>query len=70
MMTNAELLNGRIELSGIKKGKIAKTLGITRTALWQKINNKREFKASEISTICSMLGITSLQEKDQIFFAE
>ena len=68
-MTNKTLLNKYIEESGIKKGKIAATLGITRTALWQKANNKRDFKASEIKTLCDMIGVESLQEKEQIFFA-
>ena len=68
-MTNTALLNNRIADSGIKKGKIASALGITRTALWQKTNNKRDFKASEIKMLCDMLGVDSLQEKEQIFFA-
>ena len=68
-MTDTKLLNGIIENSGIKKGKIAQSLGITRTALWQKINNKRDFKASEITIICSMLNVTSLETKERIFFA-
>ena len=67
-MTDTKMLNNYIEDSGIKKGKIAKTLGITRTALWQKMNNKRDFKASEISAICSLLDITSLEVKERIFF--
>ena len=68
-MTDTRLLNSIIDKSGIKKGKIAEELGITRTALWQKMNNMRDFKASEITTICALLGVTSLDTKERIFFA-
>ena len=68
-MTDTEILNARIKEMGIKKGKLAAELGITQTALWQKMNNKREFKASEINALCSLLCISSLQDKEKIFFA-
>ena len=68
-MTNTKLLNQYIVNSGIKKGKIASALGVSYNALWQKTNNKRDFKASEIQILCEMLGIDSLQVKEEIFFA-
>lgn len=69
-MTNTDLLNQMIADSGIKKAKIAAELGVTYGALWQKIHNKRDFKASEIQTLCNLLGITTLQTKEEIFFAQ
>lgn len=68
-MTNTELLNQRIDESGLKKSYIAKALGIRTDTLSRKINNEREFKASEINTLCDILGIESLEEKEHIFFA-
>ena len=68
-MTNTVLLNQKIADSGIKKAKIAAALGVTYGALWQKVNNKRDFKASEIQKLCSLLGIETLQQKEEIFFA-
>lgn len=68
-MTDTDKLNQKIEMSGYKKNYLAKVLGITPAALYQKIANRREFKASEINMLCKILGITSLTEKEAIFFA-
>lgn len=67
-MTNTELLKDKIKDSGLKQGFIADQLGITSYGLANKINNKTEFKATEIQTLCQLLGITSLKEKETIFF--
>lgn len=69
-MTDTEKLSSMIDRSGYKKSYIAKTLGITRAALYKKLSNHSEFKASEINELCKILGITSLKEKESIFFAE
>lgn len=68
-MTDTAKLAKRIEASGYKKSYIAKTLGITTHALSMKVRNLSEFKASEIDTICRLLGITDAGEKEAIFFA-
>lgn len=68
-MTDTEKLRNRIDLSGLKINYIAKALGISRAALSQKIANRREFKASEIATLCNLLGITAAKDKEAIFFA-
>lgn len=69
-MTNTEKLNDRIKASGLKKSYIAKTLGIVDATLSRKINNAQDFKAGEIGKLCKLLGIDTLEEKDDIFFAE
>lgn len=69
-MTDTEKLRARIAKSGFKRSHIAAALGISTAALAQKIDNRREFKASEIDTLCKLLNITSLKEKESIFFAE
>lgn len=69
-MTNTEKLRDIIDLSGYKRSHIASVLGISTAALAQKIDNRREFKASEIDALCKLLGIKSLTEKEAIFFAE
>lgn len=68
-MVNTEQLEKLIKSRGIKKGKIAETLGISYTSLKRKINNKTEFQAGEILLICNLLKITDLREKEHIFFA-
>ena len=69
-MTNTVLLELLIKKSGLKKGYIAKVLGISRQALNKKIKNESLFTATEISLLCDLLKITSLKEKDKIFFAQ
>jgi hypothetical protein len=68
-MTNTELLREAITRSGLKLQFIADTLGISRFALNNKIENKSQFKSGEIKTLCNLLGIESLSEKELIFFA-
>lgn len=68
-MTDTAKLNDRIQASGLKKGYIAKVLGVADATLARKINNAQDFKASEINTLCDLLGIDTLEEKEAIFFA-
>ena len=67
-MANTEALEKKIRDQGIKKVFLAEKLGITTFGLSKKINNINEFKASEIQTLCELLNITSLKEKESIFF--
>lgn len=67
-MIDTKLLNDAIEKSGLKKEWIAKQLNITRVALFEKINNKREFKASEVAKISKILSLTN-QKRDIIFLS-
>ena len=68
-MTKTSLLEKYINNSGYKRGYIAEQIGISRFSLAQKINNKSEFKANEIKTLCTLLGIDS-EARSVIFFAE
>lgn len=68
-MTNTLLLRERIQRSGLKLQFIADQLNISRYALNNKIENKSQFKSGEIKTLCELLGIEALSEKECIFFA-
>ena len=68
-MTNTTLLEEYIEKSGYKRVFIAEKLGITRYALALKIDNKSEFKASEIDILCELLNIDT-KDRMAIFFAK
>ena len=68
-MTNTALLEQYIEKSGYKKSFIAAQLGITAYGFTLKINNKSEFKASEMTILCKLLKI-SAKDKNAIFFAK
>lgn len=56
-MTDTEKLRKIIKESGYKKAAIAEYLGITVYSLQLKLENVREFKASEIRALCDMLKI-------------
>lgn len=68
-MTDTTRLNEAIAESGITIVAIAKKIGISREGLYKKINNDTEFKASEISAMQRILGLTN-EERDIIFFAK
>ena len=68
-MTNTSMLEQYIKKSGYKKSFIAEQLGITAYGLTLKINNKNEFKASEMTILCKLLKI-SAKDKEAIFFAK
>lgn len=67
-MTNTKLLEEIILQSGLKKGKIAERLGISRAGLANLINGRAEFKASQILVLSDMLNLTD-EKRDAIFFA-
>ena len=68
-MTNTSLLMQYIEKSGYKMSFIAKQLGLTAYGFTLKVNNKSEFKASEITILCKLLKI-SAKDREAIFFAK
>lgn len=68
-MTNTELLVKWIDKSGYKRSYIAKQLGLSTHGLQLKVENRNEFKASEIDALCKLLKISTLKEKERVFFA-
>lgn len=68
-MTNTVLLLERIKESGLKKGYIAKQLGINRYSLAKKIKNETEFLGSEMLKLANLLNLDS-RERDRIFFGQ
>ena len=67
-MTNTALLRELVKQSGLKYNYIAKKLNMSIQALWHKINNDNEFKASEIAAFCDLLDI-DLRTREKVFFA-
>ena len=68
-MTDSVLLKKKIEERGLKLGFIVEKLGTSYGWLNKKLANKKPFKVCEIQTLCEILDITDLEEKDRIFFA-
>ncbi len=69
-VTDVTLLNERIEESGLKSKVIYDRLGISKASWYLKRAGKRPFTAQEIQKLCEVLRITSLREKERIFFSD
>lgn len=67
-MTNTELLELKIKESGKKKSYLAQKVGLTRAGFRNCCINKSEFRTGQVQILCEELGITSLKEKQAIFF--
>lgn len=67
-MTNSEMLRNIMRAHGYSVKTLAKKIGISHEALYQKIANERGFKAAEIMSISDALDMTST-DRDLIFFA-
>lgn len=69
-MTNTELLEKKIKESGKKKGYLAERCNLSRAGFRNCETNKANFTAEHILILCDELDITSLKEKEAIFFAK
>ena len=69
-MTNTSLLKKKIDESGLRLDYIYKSLDISRASLHNKLSGKTEFTLEEVQRLCGILNITSLREKDKIFFSD
>lgn len=64
-MTNTNEIRSLIAKFGLTQADVAKALGISCQSFSYKLNNKVEFKASEIEALCDLL---SIGDKDFYFF--
>lgn len=67
-VTDALELDYAIKKAGLNRPMIAKVLGISMMALFNKIHNRTEFKASEIEALKQALHLSN-EQRDKIFFA-
>ncbi|MFR4974807.1 hypothetical protein [Blautia caecimuris] len=67
-MTNTVALKELIRKKGLKMKYVAEYLGLSAYGFQLKVENKQEFKTSEVSALCELLEINSLIEKEEIFF--
>ncbi len=67
-MTDTELLKDAIRKSGLKMQFVAEQLDLSYQGLNNKINNRSEFKTSEIQKLCNLLFL-GVEDREQIFFA-
>ncbi|MEY8356949.1 hypothetical protein AALB39_26895 [Lachnospiraceae bacterium 54-53] len=69
-LTNTELLRDLIAKKGLKMKFVSDYLGLSAYGFQLKLENKQEFKTSEVSALCELLDIKSLKEKEDIFFVK
>ncbi|MDO4647931.1 MAG: hypothetical protein Q4B26_04710 [Eubacteriales bacterium] len=67
-MTNTKALKELINEKGMKLKFVADYLGISAYGFALKLNNKQEFKTSEVQALCELLEIDSLKKKEELFF--
>ena len=67
-MTDSDALKKLIKSRGLKLKYVADYLGLTSYGFALKLNNKQEFKTSEVAALCELLEIKSLKEKEAPFF--
>lgn len=66
MRVNTQLLDEKIEESGLKLGFIVDTLGLSRQGFDKKRKGITPFKAPEIYVLCDLLKISNT-ERESIF---
>ena len=64
-MTNTTQIRAYIESQGLKLGHVARVLGISSSALHQKLNDESDFKVSEADRLSAMLGLT-MEQRDAL----
>jgi hypothetical protein len=67
-MVNTEMLQKKMKSNGFTIESLAAHIGLSRTGLFNKIHNVREFKISEINSTAIALRL-SKAELNRIFFA-
>lgn len=69
-MVDTELLEKAILDSGKRKGYLAEKIGRTSQTLRSKVTGAYDFTTSEVDILCKELNITTLDQKERIFFAD
>lgn len=69
-MTNKEEFEYAVIRNHLTKKKIAQKLDISEQALYNKINNIAEFKASELDKLYEMFKLKTLDSQRKIFFCK
>lgn len=67
-LVNTPYLEEKIKKSGKKKSFLAEKIGCSRSYFFRKLNNQVDFELNEVSVLCKELNISTLSEKEKIFF--
>lgn len=69
-MTDWELLEKKIDESGLRRSFVYESVGISRSGWNHKKKSNGDFTQTQIVKLCDVLRITRLSEKEQIFFRQ
>lgn len=67
LYVDSELLNKKIEESGLKIDYLCEVLGLSRQGFLKKRNGITPFRAAEVFALCYLLKIDTVEEKTKIF---
>ena len=68
-MIKTDELKAIIASKGLKMKFVAEQLGLSSYGLSLKLDNKNEFKMSEVVSLCKLLDISDPEQRERIFFA-
>lgn len=69
-LTDSEALKKLINSKGLKLKYVAEYLGLSSYGFALKLDNKQEFKTSEVAALCKLLNIKDLRIKEALFFKQ
>lgn len=69
-MVDLKRVSDIIADSGLKKEKVASTLGIAPSTLFNKLTGKTDFTVEEATKFCELFGISEQAERARIFFTQ
>jgi hypothetical protein len=69
-MTDATEFKVALARAGLSMGQIATELKITRSALWNKLHNKSDFRQLELVKLFDLLNLDTWEKRQRIFFTE
>lgn len=67
-MTDVIEFDYAVKRAGLSRAKVAKALGLTQTALWNKIHNKSQFWQSELAQLYDILCLDTWEKQKRVFF--
>lgn len=66
---NVNILKSKIALKGITIDELAEQIGISKTAMYRRLNGTNSFKANEIKAMKTILSL-DMNEVSDIFFSD
>lgn len=69
-MTDVIEFDYALKKAGLSREDVANALKITKTALFNKVHNKRQFKQAELAKMYEILHLDTWEKQQRIFFTQ